>query len=239
MKKLPESSSSLKIPGSSSNDYSDVPMKHDNNALRSALVVFSSVGLIAGCTSPDHHADAIPEKVDTASAYSAEFAQIQKTAHSDLGKSIVNDSQITEQEILELQSAFEDCMAQNGFPGTDVDSLDGALLIPDHGGPMENVDLTQKRCEAETDWGDIQFLFNKITDNPENIPIEELMARCLRRHGAVSEDYTSEDYLAAEAEYHAYIMLSDDEKKEAAKHLNFISDDGPQILMDCQRHMSE
>lgn len=211
-------------------------LKFSNNRFRrAALSLFVVMGLCAGCAQKPADPNAVPEHVDTAQTYASEFSQLQRDANSELGRQILKDSTITEQEILEIQAAYEKCMSELGHIGTDVDSLDGAILIPNVGGDIdERTDEDHQKCTKSTDWGDVQFLFNKILTNPENIPISELMARCLRRHGAVPPDFTSEDYSAAEEEY--WNSRSEDDNTLFQDHLNYLRDDGPQIFRDCMDH---
>ncbi|MCL1923227.1 MAG: hypothetical protein FWG15_05155 [Propionibacteriaceae bacterium] len=130
-----------------------------------------------------------------------DFNHAFEKASTDLGKAILADGQITEQEFAEIKEALRSCLVSSGFEVFaigDDGSLDTFLPFASN----ETAEQTSQRakelsesCQETTDWLLVSDLYYQMNINPDNVDFSQLMADCLIRTGLRPSSYTASNYI--------------------------------------------
>jgi hypothetical protein len=156
-------------------------------ALASVLVI-ALIGL-SGCTREAPDDNQIPKDAVVNDAWRG-LVDTYLPYESDYVKAIFEDGVITAQEAAESEAKLLACLSDAGLSvETTYDEYGFANYHYQSG---DTVDAITLKCE---EWSGMALqLYHEIRKNPENLPYNDLMAKCLISAGAVDTDFTGEDY---------------------------------------------
>lgn len=125
--------------------------------------------------------------------YAAELTQAWKESDSEFVRDVIADEKVSDQEWAELSTRMAECLAKAGLEFGGFDDHGTYTVGPSRltGDPLTRV---LDGCETSTGELWVHALRLSMSTNPENVPIDELMTDCLIRNGAVSPDYTKEQF---------------------------------------------
>lgn len=156
--------------------------------------------------------DADASKADA--SYQEAIGNIRNSGSKE-GKQILADNTITEEELVQLGSAYAQCLTSKGvtvdtgearYPGGAIgpsygdgdDSLDKRNLDEDR---IEAVNSANEECLNETQYKNILDLYLELKENPGNVDSEQLARQqndktlaCLKKHGIVDDSITADMY---------------------------------------------
>jgi hypothetical protein len=148
--------------------------------------------------SPDGVA-ADPDEVVFSGLWADEFDRVYREAKTTSGRQALADGQVSEAELVELKTAYVQCLESLGFTNISI-GQGGAMTLnppPDILRDPDAVNALVAQCgAASTDWDAIVALQFQIRGNPDHIDLDVIMAQCLVRVGLKPEGYTAEDYRA-------------------------------------------
>ncbi|MDR0505100.1 MAG: hypothetical protein LBG70_04770 [Bifidobacteriaceae bacterium] len=138
---------------------------------------------LSGCTAPQNL---------KGGAYASEFAALAEDTGSDFVRAVLSDGVITEAEYQEAREKVEDCLAGLGVEGSyQPDQLGGYSLLT---GELTEAQQ-QQLVECREQWIDgLEWLYQAVKNNPQNISEDDLIAACFVRHGVAPEGYRGVDY---------------------------------------------
>lgn len=148
-----------------------------------ALLLILLVGCSAAPTSP-------------VGAWAEEVAEAQRNATSDFEREVLADGEVDRAEYEEAVDRYIECMQGAGvsISKTDMGPYFGYDLV----GDTTLFDQVDPECSKGTK-GLIESLYVDMYMNPENRPIQDVMAECLVRIGAAPEGFNGEDVREIEA----------------------------------------
>jgi hypothetical protein len=116
-------------------------------------------------------------------------------AKSEMGRVILSDGLITDQEFSEIKGTYVECLESQGYTDIAVGD-DGASTYRLPGSPPGNqeADPARDECDLLTDWSLVGSLHLFMSGNPEHIDGYEIMADCLVRVGVRQPGYDAQDY---------------------------------------------
>lgn len=180
--------------------------------VRAALSGCIAVALLTGC-SPDEggaldayevtSVDAgAPQDIELSDVdvpefsgpWAGEFANVYRRTQTDFERAILEDGEISDQEIAEAKDKFRTCLSDYGFSNI-VMGDDGSFSVTnpadlDAGAAEERVST----CSVESGEQTVLALHSWIRRNPDNLDENTIMAACLVNKGVVDVAYTAEDY---------------------------------------------
>jgi hypothetical protein len=165
--------------------------KHHHTATILSLLFLAAVVLSTGCSSPA--ATTLPS---AANPWQEDFDRGLERTTTDVGGAVLADSVITDDEMAELNGLFVECLSLMGFSDVTLYGAGGFVLAYPDGVPREGDTEHElvRQCYASTDWDIVASLYWRVLGNPENRPVEEIMAECLVRLGVREPGYTPDDY---------------------------------------------
>ncbi|MDR1448516.1 MAG: hypothetical protein LBI63_06155 [Candidatus Ancillula sp.] len=164
--------------------------------------VVSSCGQSSGSSSGENDAPSAGRnltKSDFKGPYASEFYSIYKDVKMDSIANVLADSDLSVQDIKDIEDAYSSCMLQYGYK-TEFDSqmreslerTDGKSILSSS---VSN-DSTEKQeiCYQKTSLPNIQMLYNNIKSNPNKEDMATLIASCLSKKGLAPQGYTADEY---------------------------------------------
>lgn len=118
--------------------------------------------------------------------YAAELESAAHAATSSLEREILADRRITRAEYDAAVDAYVRCMESSGYTVHTVDHGGAYTFTLDHSG--SDVDADDAACARGTT-GLVGVIYIQQFLNPAKEDLDDVVARCLVRHGAVDEDY--------------------------------------------------
>lgn len=165
-----------------------------------AFAMALTVSLFAGC------ADAGQGNETWGGAYADEFAQELENAPNDYVREVLTDGVITHSEVQDAQSRVLDCASDAGFGGI-------LLFVPNEptmhfeypaGSTQQAQDAAYNAIsECEMQWFPFGWLYWATVTNPNSEDWDDLVAKCLVRHGVVPSPFTGADLARLQDEYAA------------------------------------
>lgn len=123
------------------------------------------------------------------------FAQAYERASTDEQRAILADGVVTDAEYAQVHDAFARCLADVGYEVTFLPS--GGMTI--EGGAPDAPDSVLQDLVGTCDdqhVGDVDYLYEQVSRNPENLDEWTIMADCLVREGVVPPSFGRADYEA-------------------------------------------
>lgn len=163
-----------------------------------AMFVTAAVLLLAGCAAAP--SAPITEPVGSAppspgfeGVFAAEYLQVWNEADSDFVRSVIEDSQISEQEWSETEKRLSTCLSEAGIEFLGFDEEGGYSVNP---GSIDGERANDILGECEKSSGEylVGYLRTLAIINPENRDIDVAMTECLIRENLVDSSYTVEQY---------------------------------------------
>lgn len=126
--------------------------------------------------------------------FAAELQAAWDESGSDFVQSVVHDGVVSDQEWAELGSRMTQCLAEYGIK---FEGFDGNGRYNGSGSTLSSEDLNEalSGCEASTGESWLTGIRISMATNPQNEPPEKAMTDCLKRNGAVGQDYTEKQFL--------------------------------------------
>lgn len=168
----------------------------EREAMKKSLIGLCSLFFLAGCAQQAPVSGSAGERPEFTGPYAVEFGQAYDRTGDPFVRSVIADSDISDQEITEAQGKYVTCMSDGGLYEIELKPLGeigASYSFPPSMGP-ERAGQVSQECSKGTGYLDISMLYASMHSNPQNEDFPELIAECLVRHGAVPEGYTAEDY---------------------------------------------
>lgn len=142
-----------------------------------------AVAFMTGCAA---------QAAEASAPWSAQIAEAYEQFESDFIREVLSDGVIDTAEAREARDRYLSCMQDAGIPVALWE--DG-----DHWGTSMPRELTEAEEGIEfqcwLDWdGPISGLYTNITQNPEAVDRDELIAACLIRHGLAPDGFRGRDF---------------------------------------------
>lgn len=128
--------------------------------------------------------------------YADVIANLRDTSTIEAVKQILADGRISESELAQIATDYQQCVAKAGVTWTP----DGNGLTGTWGnGGLTTGDQSQDvhECGVDTGYDDITGLYVEMAVNPDNLSIEERNAQslqCLKDHGLIDEGMSDQEY---------------------------------------------
>lgn len=128
--------------------------------------------------------------------YADAIANLRDTSTIEAVKQILADGRISESELAQIATDYQQCVAKAGITWTpDGNGLTGTW---GNGGLMTG-DQSQDvhECGVDTGYDDITGLYGEMVWNPNNLSIEERNAQslqCLKDHGLIDKGMSDQEY---------------------------------------------
>lgn len=128
--------------------------------------------------------------------YADAIANLRDTSTIEAVKQILADGRISESELAQIATDYQQCVAKAGVTWTpDGNGLTGTW---GNGGLMTG-DQSQDvhECGVDTGYDDITGLYGEMVWNPNNLSIEERNAQslqCLKDHGLIDKGMSDQEY---------------------------------------------
>lgn len=171
--------------------HHDIPARR---RMRVALVVAMTL-FVSGCSASN---DAAGDATATPSPsftgpWAAEFAQAYSQAQTDFGRSVLEDGDISEQEINEMYSREVQCLKSKGY---DAEYTDEGMSFKskDSSVTPSQMDADDAECRAQSDDGVLGPLYANYHGNPNNEDGAQVLLRCFQRHGLAEETMTVDEF---------------------------------------------
>ncbi|MDR0504616.1 MAG: hypothetical protein LBG70_02250, partial [Bifidobacteriaceae bacterium] len=113
----------------------------------------------------------------------------------DLGRQVLADGVISEQEYFDVTAQIDECFAARGYQVER--KADGSMTLEDMRERGENAPVGEDATECQGIAGGIDQLYADMQRNPDNTDMNELMAACLVKGGLVDSSFTKQDYVNA------------------------------------------
>lgn len=140
---------------------------------------------------PWQKGDEVPE---FSGPWKSDLIRAYKSTTNDMQRAVLQDGKITEQEHGQIQDAFGQCIAAQGFSEYEYHNDDTYSFRQPKGWSHDQVDEVEDKCEKDTR-GEVLGLYFQMRKNPQCEDRMELMASCLVRSKLVPEGYTGADYM--------------------------------------------
>jgi hypothetical protein len=157
-----------------------------------------SVLLITGCagtSQPTHKPTSKSAPVpEFTGPWANEFRDAYQDATTKFERTVLEDENISDQELSEVRSKLKQCLVSSGFSDIHF-SDDGSnqLALPDSVS-QEEADRREESCEVRSGDKTIGALYSWIRRNPKNLDEDKIMAECLVRKKVVDRSYSAKDY---------------------------------------------
>ncbi|MDR1447584.1 MAG: hypothetical protein LBI63_01275 [Candidatus Ancillula sp.] len=128
--------------------------------------------------------------------YASEIYQLYKMVKSESVAKLIEDSDISEQDINDVNNMFSECMKPKGWKYV-VEKGKDLQVSPTDENKNPNWDKESQdeaSCNAETNFSDVQILYNTIHSNPEKLDRSKIIVECLIKMGTVPNGYTVDEY---------------------------------------------
>lgn len=122
------------------------------------------------------------------------FASAYRDAHSDFERKVLEDGKISDAEFDEMQNKLKTCLNEQGIDFTTIksDGSFGFKLAPNMASSTGNKIVDE--CDATSGFNTIGFLYLGMQRNPQNLPDNAIIARCLVKNKAVPPNFSTQDY---------------------------------------------
>ncbi|MDR0416450.1 MAG: hypothetical protein LBH76_03885 [Propionibacteriaceae bacterium] len=156
---------------------------------------------LSGCTLSSSSNGVAPSSL-TSGPWAEEFLEAYHRVDDPVARLMLEDGNLTSQEIGEAKSRYENCLTQAGFAEVEVeDSGEAGLFLPaleneSSEATGERARALVGRCKADTGWDELVSLYSLVRGNPDNVDPYSLMAQCLIRVGLRDDGYSADQYMA-------------------------------------------
>jgi hypothetical protein len=157
-----------------------------------------SMLLITGCAGtsqpthkPNSKSGPVPEFTGP---WANEFRDAYQDATTKFERTVLEDENISDQELSEMRSKLKQCLVSSGF--SDIHFSDGGELQFSQPSSLssEQVNERAQDCSASSGEDSIGALYSWIRRNPKNLDEDKIMAECLVRKKVVDRSYSAKDY---------------------------------------------
>lgn len=125
--------------------------------------------------------------------WKASFEQAYKETTSDAQRKILEDEEITEEEISSLFESLRSCLYMHGYSDFSYESDTTYSVRMPEGMSREDTERIDVECNNST-VGTVDIVYNNLRKNPEAENHGDLMASCLARLELAPEGYTGAQY---------------------------------------------
>lgn len=125
--------------------------------------------------------------------WAEDFAAAHGSATTEEQRQMLADGVVSDTEYAQVREAFARCLAEAGYAVTWA--ANGGFTL-DAGSPDVPEDLVQDQvesCDVEHR-GSVDYLYEQVARNPENLDEAEIMAACLVRRDVVAPSFSAADY---------------------------------------------
>ncbi|MFB9955602.1 hypothetical protein [Cellulomonas denverensis] len=125
--------------------------------------------------------------------WAEDFAAAHRSATTGEQRQMLADGVVSDAEYAQVREAFAQCLAEAGYAVTWT--ANGGFTL-DAGSPDVPEELVQERvesCDVEHR-GSVDYLYEQVARNPENLDEAEIMAACLVRRDVVAPSFSADDY---------------------------------------------
>lgn len=185
-------------------------------------VAFLGVSLVlTGCT-----ADSATQPIGDQDSPSFEgpwasnFEEIYRSSQSDFVKGVLRDSTITDQEILEMQGRYRECLDAFSY---EVEFDQSGAVQYSFPTQEDNAVIEGKLadCANQSGYGELAALAQFISRNPENLDMHTIVASCMVKEGSMPASFGADElrsdmanqdfpYAPGSSEYNAYVKCTAD-----------------------------
>jgi uncharacterized protein (DUF885 family) len=162
------------------------------------MVAALCVATTAGCSSTTDAGDL--DEVEThidvpefTGPWAADFADAYRRAQSSVHRAMLADGEISDLEYAAVRDEFSRCLADVGYAVTWHDRGGYSLQVTSDGVDPDHVNEIVADCSRST-LGDVDFLYQQMARNPQNLDEFVIVADCLVHEGVVDPSFTAEDY---------------------------------------------
>lgn len=163
----------------------------------SAMGLALICGFVASCNGGDASTNSVlSESTSTrfTGPWAVEFESAYVAAASEFVRIVLQDEQITDEEVAEARERFVACLAGVGYEATGFQPDGSFDLTPPQGASESTVREVHDRCSDESGESAIGSLHSWLRRNPENLDESTILAACLVRAGVVDVGYSAEQY---------------------------------------------
>lgn len=123
------------------------------------------------------------------------FAQAYRTAGTTEQRQMLADGIVSELEYSQVRDGFAACLADVGY--TVTWAADGGYTLDVGSAEVDDAHVQDLVGACDTEHlGDIDYLYEQTTRNPQHLDEAEIMAACLVRSDVVPPSFTTDDYAA-------------------------------------------
>lgn len=153
---------------------------------------------MTGCAHPldreePSRAESLGDTPEFSGPWAAEFADAYQRAQSPAHRAMLADGEISDLEYAAVRDEFSRCLADVGYVITWHDRGGYSLQVGSDEVNPDRVNELVGDC-SRNKLGDIDFLYEQMTRNPQNLDEFMIMADCLVREGVVDPSFTARDY---------------------------------------------
>ena len=217
--------------------------------MKKIIIVFFAISFIfiSGCSNKNEvitYGTIDSEQIENVDSsryigpYKEEFANISKTAKMQAILDIIYDSNITHDELQDVEQLYTNCMKKEGYKITfseqdteRIEALEGSQIDIDDSVTMSN---KQSACYIQTSLSEIQILYHDLNANPEKADRFAIIAECLVARVIAPNGYTADDYKYDDAQidgnWHGIMKKHFDDNNE------IIDEKGLIEIAECQQN---